>query len=272
VRGQGPVRQRQGHSQPFPSPGRGGSLPGSPRQSWVVGDHNCSQKMLGLLGDRWVFHGAGGGGPWLCKASRTWFAAGKPCSQPQGTAQPIAPGAPEPSGHVQGGLCVVMLYFSGFVEVIIIIIVFCQGWEASCHPRGQALLPLLRTPPALPHGASSRTLWCDADGEQRQRQAQTQPPSPVSARGTLGSQGCPRDAERLQRKTNVKIRSNLDILVVAFPPRRPVCFLTCACVRLRVRLRVYTCWGNSLSAAFSLLLQMQSPAVSPPWAICRCEP
>lgn len=61
--------------------------------------------------------------------------AAKSCSEPEGTAQPIAPGTPEPSGHMQGGLCAVMLYFSGFVEIIIIIIVLLyQGLGASWCP------------------------------------------------------------------------------------------------------------------------------------------
>lgn len=35
------------------------------------------------------FPGGTGGGPWLCKASRTWLMAGKPCSQPEGQHSPL---------------------------------------------------------------------------------------------------------------------------------------------------------------------------------------
>lgn len=132
-----------------------------------------------------------------------------------------------------------MLYFSGFVEVIIIVL-FYQGLEAS-RPQGWALVPLLCTPPVLSRGVlgtgvSGCMLWCNGDGEQRPRQVQTHLPSSISAGGSLGSRGCPGDAKWLQNKPSIKIRSNLDILVAAFPPHHPVCFLTCACMCLCVRL------------------------------------
>lgn len=47
-------------------------------------------------------------------------------------------GTPEPSGHMQGGLCAVMVSFSGFVEVIVIVLPGPGGELSSLR---MALIP-----------------------------------------------------------------------------------------------------------------------------------